>query len=98
MENTRNLYQSIQEEELTPDLQLLAQVCGMESIRIILKEFKGLNFYIPKITRIEKFVRRYLRENQSKPPKELARELGVSENYVKKLGYSAVRKKKSDAI
>lgn len=95
MKNQSRLYSSIKQEELTPDMQLLAEVCGMDKLRLILEELRGMTFYIPRITRIEKFVDRWLAENKRLPPKELARELGVSENYIRR--FTARRFKEKQA-
>lgn len=80
-----DIFATIRSEELPPDLALLEKVCGIECIRLLLREFAGLSFYIPKITRIDGFIERYLCENKNSSPKQLALELSVSEQYIKKM-------------
>jgi hypothetical protein len=80
-----NVFEQLTENDLTPDLQLLADTCGMQTVIKLLENFAGLNFYIPKISRLEPFVERYLKQNSQKSIKVLARELGVSEQYLKNM-------------
>lgn len=70
--------------DLTADLIILADVIGIEKLEELMKEYGGGNFYIPKISSLDKFVERYIKNNKSKTPKQLARELKVSENFIKK--------------
>ncbi|MBX3044136.1 MAG: hypothetical protein KIT33_04325 [Candidatus Kapabacteria bacterium] len=78
-----DIFSGINYEDLTPDIRLMADACGIEAVRKILMNLNGLQFYIPKITSFEKFVLRYLSENKSKSLKEIARELEVTEYYLK---------------
>lgn len=82
METHLNL---IEYEDLTPDLQLLADVVGMDNTRVILRELAGVYLYIPNISRLERFVLRYLQDNIDKPVKKTANELGVSAQFLWKL-------------
>ena len=74
----------IKDEDLTPDLKLLADICGIETIRTLLRNYSGLGFYIPKLTKLDNFIFRYLSQNDGKTLKEIAKELNVSENFLKK--------------
>jgi hypothetical protein len=76
-------FNKISYTDLTPDIKLIADACGMEAVRDILRKLSGLQFYIPKVTSFEGFVLRYMNENSSKSIKELAKELEVSEQYLK---------------
>ncbi len=78
-----DIYELISEEELTPDLQLLSELCGIEVVRKLLRTSGGMAFYIPKLSRLNNFISRYTKENRSKPRKVLAKELNVSEQYLK---------------
>ena len=73
--------------ELTPDLQIVADKCGFETVIALLKNLQGTSIYVPRISRLTNYVVRYIKENQTKSIKELALELGVSENYIRKLQY-----------
>ena len=82
--NRQDIYELIEEGDLTPDLQLMSQVIGIENVVKLLKELQGCNFYIPKVTRLDNFIEKYIAQNRSKPAKIIARELGVTEMFLKK--------------
>ncbi len=79
-----NIYDEIEYEDLTPDLKLIADSCGIVTVRQLLKNLGGLTFYIPKITKLKNFVRRKWDEGKTKNFKEFARVLMVSETYLRK--------------
>lgn len=81
----QDVFDRIEAHELTPDLQMLASSCGIETVRKLLREFGGLSFYIPKLTRLDDFVFRYIRENSDIPVKISALQLGVSEQFLRNL-------------
>lgn len=70
-------------DEVTPDMRLLADVCGEEAMRQILRHLGGTQFYIPKMSKFDSFVLRYYNQNKDKPLKYIAIQLGVSEQYVR---------------
>ena len=72
-------------DELTPDLQIVADKCGLDTVLLLLKHLQGTNIYIPRISRLTDYVLRYIKENIAKSIKELALELGVSENFIRRL-------------
>lgn len=80
-----NLYNDIQYEELDDNLKFVADTCGIETVKNILEHLGGLHFYIPKITKLDKFILRKWRESNLKSVKDFARQLNVSETYVRKL-------------
>lgn len=82
-----DVYSLIEHNELTEDLQMIANVCGIESVKLLLREFGGMSFYVPKLTRLEKFVRKYVHENPDKSLKMIATELSVSEQYLKNMKF-----------
>ena len=57
----------------------------METVKTILKNISGLNIYIPGIAHLDTLVFKYIKKNPEKTIKQLARELGVSETYIKKI-------------
>ena len=81
----KDIFEKIQEDELTDDLKLIAKVVGIDAIRSLLRNLQGAYLYIPKVSRLEKFVIRYLNENNHKTIKEIAVDLGVSSQYLWKL-------------
>ena len=74
-------------EELPLDLQFVADKCGINTACELLKNLQGTNIYIPKMSNLTKYVTRYITLNRDKKNKQLATELGVSENYIRKLKY-----------
>lgn len=77
------IFDYITEDELTEDLRMLADVCGIDCVRKILENLSGMSFYIPKVSRFERFIDRYIAENNAKSIKALALELGVSDQYLR---------------
>lgn len=78
-----DVYGLIEELDLTPDLVLMSAVIGLGNVIKLIREFQGSSFYIPKITRLDNFIKRYLDTNKEKPIKIIARELGVTESFLK---------------
>ncbi len=76
----KDAYSEILESELTPDLQLLAAICGKEAVCSALRQLQGINIYIPKISRLDRFTERYIKANRSMPLKEVALSLNISES------------------
>jgi len=77
------IFDFMTKEDLTPDLGMLESVLGMDIIKKLLKEFSGMSFYIPKITRLDSLIMKYIEKNKGKTTKELAKELNVSTPYLK---------------
>lgn len=80
----KDIYEEIEEEDLTPDLLLISQVIGVDNVIKMLRELHGISFYIPNLTRLDNFITKYISKNRNKSPKIIARELGVTEIYLKK--------------
>lgn len=78
-----DVYDMITLDEVTPDMRLLADVCGEEAMRLILRHLGGTQFYIPKMSKFDTFVIRYYKLNKDKPLKYVAIQLGVSEQYLR---------------
>ncbi len=81
----KDIYEKIEIQDLTDDLELIASVVGIDVLRNLLRNLQGAYIYIPKISRLEKFVVRYLNQNNHKSLKQIAVELGVSTQYLWKL-------------
>ena len=79
-----NIYNEIKYEDLPRDLQLIADCSNIETVRLLLENFSGLYFYIPKITKMPDLIRRHYKSNKM-TIKEIARELNVSETYLRKV-------------
>jgi Mor family transcriptional regulator len=83
MKDKIDIYELINEEDFTSDLKLLSSICGVEITRNIIRYLSGINFYIPKITKLDTFVINYLNNNKKKSIKELAQDLKISEQTVR---------------
>lgn len=79
----QDIFDRINEDDLTPDLKMISDACGLEAVRNMLRHLSGLSFYIPKITRLEGFVGNYMSAHKDFPLKKIAKDLGVSEQYLK---------------
>lgn len=79
----KNIYEKIEQDDLTPDLEMISNICGIDTVRTLLREFGGLNFYIPKLTRLENFIQKYMNQNKDKTLKQIATDLKVSEQFLK---------------
>lgn len=88
-----SVYSIINEEHLTPDLAMLENVCGIDAVRALLANFGGMTFYIPKLSRLEQFVLEYINDNlQCKSYKQIAKDLSVSETFIRTLEKKSLRK------
>ncbi|ROL56277.1 hypothetical protein D9V84_08900 [Bacteroidetes/Chlorobi group bacterium Naka2016] len=88
----KDIFSKVEVEDLTDDLKLVANACGIETARNLLRHCAGMSIYIPKIARLDKFIERYIKENSTKNFKIIANELGVTEQFIKKL-FRQMRKK-----
>ncbi len=79
----KDIYEAISENELTEDLQLISSICGIEAVRQLLRHYSGMSFYVPKISRLDTFIIRYMKQHKDKTIKQLAQELKVSEQFLK---------------
>lgn len=78
-----DIFDLISEEDLTPDLEILSDLCGIDIVRELLRKTSGMCFYIPKITKLNGFILKYIEDNKFKSRKTLAKELNVSEQYLR---------------
>ena len=79
------IYNLLSEEDLTPDLKMIADVCGTESVTKMIKNLSGLSFYIPKLSHFDSLVLKYAKSKPEKTMKQLATELNVSLPYIRKI-------------
>jgi hypothetical protein len=77
-----DIFDLITEDDMTPDLKMLTGICGMNTMKEILRNFGGLNFYIPKLSRLDSLVLKYVKLNRKKENKQIARELNVTVQYL----------------
>lgn len=84
LENVTPEINKLELNDLNEDLKTLNEIIGLELLEKLIHSYGGTNFYIPKISSIDKYVERHIRLNRDKTSKKLARELNVSENFIKK--------------
>lgn len=82
--NLPNQKSKLEISDLNPDLTDLADVIGLDLLEELILKFGGANYYIPKISSLDNFVDRHIKSNKNKTYKQLARDLNVSENFIKK--------------
>jgi len=87
-----DIYDKISREDLTEELLLISDICGIETVQLLLRHFSGMSFYIPKISRLDGFIIKYLEDNSAKSCKEIANELSVSEQYIRVKKKNSIRR------
>ncbi|OGU58121.1 MAG: hypothetical protein A2X64_05640 [Ignavibacteria bacterium GWF2_33_9] len=80
-----DIFEKIEREDLTEDLTLIADAMGIDVVRNLMRTLSGMYIYIPRVSRLERFVKRYMTENAERPFKEIALDLNVSSQYLWKL-------------
>jgi len=80
-----NILKDLQYGDLTEDLQMIYDVCGEQVVMQLIENLGGLSFYVPKITRFDDLIYRFITENKMETHKKLAARLGVTEQYVKSI-------------
>lgn len=80
-----DIFDQINEDDLSNDLRMIAEICGIEAVRKMIRELNGLSFYIPKIASLPAFILRYMLSNPDLSLKMIAKRLQVSEHYIRKL-------------
>tara|TARA_B100000614_G_C14216249_1_gene356187 strand:- start:11 stop:286 length:276 start_codon:yes stop_codon:yes gene_type:complete len=78
-------YQILEREDLSPDMQMIYDLVGIDIVKKLLENYSGLSFYVPKITRFDTMIMRYIKLNKEKTLKQVAMELSVTEQYLKNL-------------
>ena len=78
-----DVYGQIEYEDLTYELKLMADACGIETVQKLLRHLGGMSFYLPKLSRLDNFIMKYLSQNKSKSLKEIAKDLKVSEQFLR---------------
>ena len=85
-----DVFDIMTEDDMTPDLKMIKETCGQSTVKTLLRNFGGLSFYIPKISRLDSLVRKYMKKNKDKSYKEIAKELNVSLQYLKKVNEAKI--------
>lgn len=80
----KDQFDEIELDDLTSDLMIVAKYCGLDAVRNMLRELQGMSFYIPRISRLDRFISRFINNNKHKTRKEIAKHLRVTEQFLKK--------------
>lgn len=75
-------------DELTDDLKLLSDIIGLENVIKLINNLQGLEFYIPKYTKLKKYINRYLNFRKGASIKQISLELNVSEQFIRNFQYA----------
>jgi hypothetical protein len=76
----------LEEQDLPEHFQIVSEVCGLETAKILIKELGGITVSIPMFTSLRSLVERFIKENSKDIPiKKIARELGMNERVVGKI-------------
>ena len=76
----------LEEKDLPEHFQIVAETCGIETARILIKELGGITVSIPMLTSLRPLLERYIRDNVNDIPiKKIAWELGMNERAVKNI-------------
>jgi hypothetical protein len=78
-------YEILVRDDLSPDMQMIYDLVGLDTVKKLLVSYSGLSFYVPKITRFDTMIMRYIKQNREKTLKQVAMELNVSEQFLKNL-------------
>lgn len=81
----KDIFEEIEREDLTPDLLLLADAIGIEPTRDLLRKLSGMYIYIPRVSRLEQFILKFIKNHSQMHVKEMALQLQVSSQYIMKL-------------
>jgi len=78
-----DIIEMLEEQDLPEHFQIVAETCGIETARLLIKELGGITVSIPMMTSLRSLLERYIKENVKEIPiKKIARELGMNERAV----------------
>jgi len=81
-----DIIEMLEEQDLPEHFQIVSEVCGIETARLLIKELGGITVSIPMMTSLRSLLERYIKENvKDIPIKRIARELGMNERAVANL-------------
>lgn len=78
-----DIIEMLEEQDLPEHFQIVAEVCGIETARLLIKELGGISLSIPMVNSLRTLIERYVSENAKDIPiKKIARELGMNERAI----------------
>lgn len=87
-----DIIEMLEEKDLPEHFQIVAEVCGIETARLLIKELGGISLSIPMVNSLRSLIERFISENSSVISiKKIARELGMNERAVAKI-FKSIKK------
>lgn len=87
-----DIIEMLEEQDLPEHFQIVAEVCGLDMARILIKELGGITLSIPMVNSLRSLIERFITENSSVISiKKIARELGMNERAVAKI-FKSIKK------
>lgn len=83
------------QEKLDGDYRIIADLCGIDNLIKLLETFQKTEVYF-SLSPFEEMIMKYMMENPTMKPKEVARETGVSIKYIYSLMSKKPQKKKNN--
>ncbi|MBM2814404.1 MAG: Mor protein [Ignavibacteria bacterium] len=81
-----DIIEMLEEQDLPEHFQIVAEVCGIETARLLIKELGGITVSIPMVNSLRSLIERYIADNAKEIPiKKIARELGMNERAVARI-------------
>ena len=72
-------FEMLEEQDLLEYFQIVAEVCGIETARLLIKELGGITVSFTMMTSLRSLLEGYIKENAKEIPiKKIARELGMN--------------------
>ncbi len=80
------IIEMLEENDLPEHFQIVAETCGIETARILIKELGGISLSIPMVNSLRSLIERFISENAKDIPiKKIARDLGMNERVIVKI-------------
>jgi len=87
-----DIIKMLEEKDLPEHFQIVAEVCGIEMARLLIKELGGISLSIPMVNSLRSLIERFISKNSSVISiKKIARELGMNERAVAKI-FKSIKK------
>lgn len=94
-----DLFNNLTQDDLSNDLKMIADLCGMEIVIQLMRNYAGLQFYIPKISSFKSvYIRIIQSEGLNASNKDLASKLDVSEEFIRKIKIEIKKEKYNGKI
>lgn len=80
------LLDMLEESDLPSGIKIVAEFCGLDIAKHLLRELEGMQIYIPQIKTLIPLYSRYIQKNINKKSiRHLASDIGVTEKVVRNI-------------